>query len=166
MKCFREWLVAELRDVGRQPDEVQRLAVPGVREPADGAGGGGRAPGLLARRAQARAAAQVQLLLAQQRAQRLVPVRGAQVRQLPHAGDVLCAHYSLASRFVISLPSVHIVLKRVVRSCVGFIEVVQSDPSDADGEAGVPQQVRAVRVRGGRAHIGGHGHVHVRQPRR
>ncbi|KAF9819646.1 hypothetical protein SFRURICE_005599 [Spodoptera frugiperda] len=44
-----------------------------------GAGGGGRAPGVYPRRAGARAALQVLLLLAHQRRQRLVPVRGTQV---------------------------------------------------------------------------------------
>lgn len=48
-------------------------------------------------------------------------------------------------------------------SCLtGAVKVVQSDPGDADGQAGVAQQVRALRVRHGAAHLRRHDDVHVR----
>lgn len=78
---------AELRAGGRQRGAVLGRAAAGAVQPAGRAAGGAGAARVRAARAGAGAALQVLLLRAHQRAERLVPVRGAQVRLLPYAGS-------------------------------------------------------------------------------
>lgn len=80
---FREGL----RVVGRLPVPLHGLSVPGVREPRAGVVGGTGASPRHAAASVPRSPLQVLVLRAHQHRQRLVSVRGPQVRQLSHSSS-------------------------------------------------------------------------------